>query len=97
MAGPVLSTLRERTGSSIAEIGSLFLVLQLGFIVGSVLAGRILDRFDGNRVYALGFLMLAAALMALTFATSLGSPGMMLGLAVIALVAFARANTVLGG
>ena len=73
MVGPALSTLRERTGSSIAEIGSLFLALQLGFIVGSVLAGRMLDRFDGNRIYALGFLMIATALMALPFATSLGA------------------------
>ncbi|NDI02420.1 MAG: MFS transporter, partial [Actinobacteria bacterium] len=45
MVGPALSTLRERTGSSIAEIGSLFLALQLGFIVGSVFAGRMLDRY----------------------------------------------------
>ncbi|MBL6634827.1 MAG: MFS transporter [Ilumatobacteraceae bacterium] len=58
MIGPSLSTLRDRTGSSIAEIGSLFLALQLGFIVGSVIAGRVLDRFDGHRVYATGFLAL---------------------------------------
>ena len=71
MIGPSLSTLRERTGSSISEIGSLFLALQLGFIIGSVVAGRILDRFDGHRVYATGFILVAGALMAVPMATSL--------------------------
>ena len=71
MIGPSLSTLRERTGSSISEIGSLFLALQLGFIIGSVVAGRILDRFDGHRVYATGFILVAGALMAVPMAASL--------------------------
>lgn len=71
MIGPSLSTLRERTDSSISAIGSLFLALQLGFIIGSVVAGRILDRFDGHRVYATGFILVAGALMAVPMATSL--------------------------
>ncbi len=71
MIGPSLSTLRERTGSSISEIGSLFLALQLGFIIGSVVAGRILDRFDGHRVYATGFILVAGALMVVPMAASL--------------------------
>lgn len=71
MIGPSLSTLRDRTGSSISEIGSLFLALQLGFIIGSIVAGRVLDRFDGHRVYATGFILVAGALMTVPMATSL--------------------------
>ena len=73
MIGPSLSTLRDRTGSSISEIGSLFLALQFGFIIGSVVAGRVLDRFDGHRVYATGFVLVAGALMAVPMATTLTS------------------------
>ena len=96
MVGSALSTLRERTGSSIAEIGSLFLALQLGFIVGSVLAGRLLDRFDGNRIYGLGFLIIAAVLMALPFATSLGSLWIvMVTIGLAASIGVVSANTLL--
>lgn len=96
MVGPSLSTLRERTGSSIAEIGSLFLALQLGFIVGSVLAGRVLDRLDGNRMYAVGFLMIATALMALPFATSLRSLWIvMVTIGLAAAIGDVSANTLL--
>jgi fucose permease len=96
MIGPSLSTLRDRTGSSIAEIGSLFLALQLGFIVGSVIAGRVLDRFDGHRVYATGFLCVAAALLALPVANSLIALwGVMVAIGTASSISDVSANTLL--
>lgn len=96
MIGPSLSTLRERTGASISEIGSLFLALQLGFIIGSVVAGRVLDRVDGHRLYATGFILVALALMTLPIATSLPALWcVMVSIGLAASVSDVTANTLL--
>jgi MFS transporter, FHS family, Na+ dependent glucose transporter 1 len=61
--GPALTELRERSGSGIGAIGVLFMGQSIGYIVGSVLAGRLYDRHDGHRVFALALLVLAAGLV----------------------------------
>jgi len=61
--GPALTELRARTGSDIADIGILFVGQSLGYIVGSMLGGRLYDRFDGHRVAGASLLVMAAGLM----------------------------------
>lgn len=61
--GPALTELRARTGSDIADIGILFVGQSLGYIVGSMLGGRLYDRFDGHRVAGGSLLVMAAGLM----------------------------------
>ena len=60
--GPALTELRERSGSDIGDIGRLFVGQSLGYIAGSVVGGRALDRFDGHRVFALSLLVLGGGL-----------------------------------
>lgn len=60
--GPALTELRERSGSGIGDIGVLFMGQSLGYVVGSILAGRLYDRHDGHRVFSLALLVLGAGL-----------------------------------
>ncbi len=60
--GPALTQLRERSATGIGAIGVLFVGQSLGYIVGSFAAGRVFDRFDGHRVFAIGMCILAAGL-----------------------------------
>lgn len=69
--GPALSELRERTGSTIGAIGSLFAAQSLGYIIGSVTGGRLLDRFDGHRVYSISMALVGVSLLSLPFAQTL--------------------------
>ncbi|MEK9938741.1 MAG: MFS transporter [Ilumatobacter sp.] len=63
LLGPALSELRERSDSGIAEIGVLFVAQSLGYIIGAFGGGRLLDRFDGHRVYAVFMALIAASLL----------------------------------
>jgi fucose permease len=60
--GPALTELRARTGSDIADIGILFVGQSLGYIVGSLLGGRLYDRFDGHRVAGASLVLMATGL-----------------------------------
>lgn len=60
--GPALTQLRERSATGIGGIGVLFVGQSLGYIVGSFAAGRVFDRFDGHRVFAIGMCILGAGL-----------------------------------
>jgi FHS family Na+ dependent glucose MFS transporter 1 len=86
MLGPALTELRERTGSTIGAIGSLFAAQSLGYIVGSFAGGRMLDRFDGHRVYSIAMALLAASLFSIALADSL-----VLLLAVVTLIGLGSA------
>jgi fucose permease len=61
--GPALTDLRQRSGSGLGDIGSLFVGQSLGYIVGSFLGGRLFDRFDGHRVFAAALLVVGAGLV----------------------------------
>ncbi len=70
LIGPSLDELRDRTGASISGIGSLFIALQLGFVAGAIAGGRLLDRFNGHRVYALGFGIVAVSMASIPLLNS---------------------------
>lgn len=53
--GPSMPTLAENTGSTIAQISVLFTASSAGYFVGSVLGGRLYDRFSGHPI--MGFLL----------------------------------------
>jgi FHS family Na+ dependent glucose MFS transporter 1 len=60
--GPALTELRDRSGSGIGGIGVLFAGQSVGYVVGSLAAGRLYDRFDGHRVYAVALVVLGCGL-----------------------------------
>ena len=62
LLGPSLTDLRGRSGSGIGGIGVLFAGQSLGYIIGSIVGGRLYDRLDGHRVLALAFTVLALGL-----------------------------------
>src|SRR4051794_9455598 len=59
MLGPSLTYLRERTGSTKGEIAILFVTSSIGYLVGSLLSGRLYDRGWGHRALAGGLVGLA--------------------------------------
>ena len=61
--GPALTELRDRSGADIGDIGVLFMGQSLGYICGSILGGRLYDRFDGHRVFAGALAILAVGLI----------------------------------
>ena len=60
--GPALTQLRERSGADIGAIGVLFTGQGAGYFIGSILAGRLYDRFDGHRLFVASLLLLALGL-----------------------------------
>lgn len=62
--GPALPYLAENTGSMIAEVSILFSTKAAGYLLGSLLGGRLYDRIPGHRV-AFGAILGIAVTMAL--------------------------------
>jgi FHS family Na+ dependent glucose MFS transporter 1 len=58
--GPSLDALRLQSGASTQAIALLFTANSLGYIAGSLLAGRLYPRFAGHRVLPVALLILAA-------------------------------------
>ena len=52
MIGPALSQLRRQAGVSVGSISVLFAVQSLGYLLGSIVGGRLYDRGLGHRVMA---------------------------------------------
>jgi MFS transporter, FHS family, Na+ dependent glucose transporter 1 len=48
--GPTLRALANQTGSSLAQIGSIFLVGAIGYTFGTLFGGRVIDHVAGHRV-----------------------------------------------
>ncbi len=63
LLGPTLVGLAKQTDSSFAEIGFVFTVHSLGYVVGSTFFGKFYDRVAGHRILALMIMMLSAALL----------------------------------
>ncbi|HSB73016.1 MAG TPA: MFS transporter [Candidatus Methylomirabilis sp.] len=57
--GPTLPGLAEHTGSRLSEISSLFVARSLGYLVGSLLGGRLYDRMPGHPVMGAGIVLMA--------------------------------------
>lgn len=60
--GPTLRGLAEHTRSPLSQISLLFTAASLGYLIGSLLSGRLYDRVPGHPVMAAGLLVLAAML-----------------------------------
>ena len=52
--GPALSYLRDRAGTDDAGIGLVFVGSSIGYVIGSLLSGRIVDRGGGHRWWSAG-------------------------------------------
>ena len=65
--GPVLPELRDRTGSTLGAIGILFTANSLGYILGSLAAGRSFGRFPGNYLLAASLVWTAAVVALIPF------------------------------
>lgn len=72
LLGPTLVGLARQTNSSFAEIGFVFSVHSLGYIVGSTVFGRLFDKVGGHRIFAAMIGGLSIALFTMSNATSLG-------------------------
>jgi FHS family Na+ dependent glucose MFS transporter 1 len=59
ISGPALPWLAKNTGSRIDQISIIFVATSLGYMLGSLLSGRAIDRIPGHRIQALTLLMIA--------------------------------------
>ena len=63
LLGPTLVGLAKQTNSSFAEIGFVFTVHSIGYVVGSTVFGKFYDRVAGHKILAVMVVMLSAALL----------------------------------
>jgi FHS family Na+ dependent glucose MFS transporter 1 len=71
--GPMLPSLADHAGVSLAQISFVFTANNLGYLVGSAGGGRLFDRFKGHRLMALALILmvLSAALVPMVRSFSL--------------------------
>jgi len=69
--GPALSVLRHHTDSSVGQISALFVAQGVGYLVGSIVSGRMYDARGGNRLLAAGCAVSAVASLCLPVVSSL--------------------------
>ena len=69
--GPTLQGLAQNTGSSLAQISSLFLLSSFGYLLGSLTGGRVFDRFRGHPILSMVLIIVAALMLAIPFGVSL--------------------------
>ena len=62
--GPALPTLAERTGVGFAQISILLTARSIGYMVGSPLAGSLLDRVKPHAVMIVGLIAMIATMLA---------------------------------
>ena len=60
--GPSLPWLAGQTGSRLDQVSSIFLASSFGYMVGSLLGGRLYDRLPGHRIQSLAILLIASGL-----------------------------------
>lgn len=70
MLGPALTYLRERANVSKGDIGALFVAQALGYLIGSLLSGRLYDRGSGHHALAGGLVGLACSALMIPYCTS---------------------------
>lgn len=82
--GPSIPSFARNTGSSLSAVGALFLFHRLGYMIGSLGGGRMLDRLPGNLVTGVMLLTITGGLVLLPLArttTVLFAVVLVLGLA----------------
>lgn len=96
LLGPALPHLAAMTGSTMGQISVLFTARALGNMLGSLLSGRLVDRFPGHRVVAAMLLLMAAGLMLVPFSQGLAMlTGVVFLLGLAEVSANAGSNTLL--
>jgi MFS transporter, FHS family, Na+ dependent glucose transporter 1 len=60
ITGPTLPALASQTGSTVGKMGLLFLVGSIGYTLGTIIGGRVLDRVRGHPVLGIAQLFAAA-------------------------------------
>jgi FHS family Na+ dependent glucose MFS transporter 1 len=65
--GPTLPGLAEQTGTQLSGISFLFATRSLGFLAGSILAGRVYDRVSGHPIILSALLLMSISLAAVPF------------------------------
>jgi FHS family Na+ dependent glucose MFS transporter 1 len=83
--GPSMDALRAQSRSSTETIALLFTASSLGYIAGSLLAGRLYARFAGHRVLTAALLILAPLTLTVPWLGSLGPLLLVFGLIGVAL------------
>lgn len=63
--GPTLNGLADQTGSDLGQISAVFTASSLGFTLGSLLGGRLYDRFPGHPLLTITLLVTAGLLFAI--------------------------------
>lgn len=71
--GPALTDLREKSGADIGDIGILFVGQSAGYIIGSFTGGRMFDRFNSHRVFAVSLVLLGTGLALVPMFSGLGA------------------------
>lgn len=71
--GPTLPALATQTQSSLNAISYLFTFRSLGYVAGSILGGRLVDRQPGNILMSTMLLLAMVALLIIPFSTQLAT------------------------
>lgn len=71
LLGPTLFGLTKQTNSTFAQIGFVFSVHSLGYILGATVFGRLYDRIGGHKILSVMIVVLSAALVLISFSTTL--------------------------
>ncbi len=69
--GPSLPTLSKHTSSPLEQIGLIFVLDSLGYLIGSLLGGRAYDRLPGHRFMAFCMLLILGAAVVFPIASAL--------------------------
>jgi MFS transporter, FHS family, Na+ dependent glucose transporter 1 len=69
--GPTLSRLAEHTHTQLNQISFIFPASAFGYLIGSILAGRLYDRLPGHRILVTVLLVVAGALTLTPLASSI--------------------------
>jgi FHS family Na+ dependent glucose MFS transporter 1 len=63
ISGPTLPALAQQTGISLGQMGYLFLLGSIGYTLGTLLGGRLLDRFRGHTIMGISQLVSAGLIL----------------------------------
>ena len=69
--GPVLPSLAEQTGSSLGAVSFFFTARSFGYLIGSLIAGRLFDRYAGHPILVASLLCIAIAFALIPIAAAL--------------------------
>lgn len=83
VSGPLLSHLESKVGTDDAGIGLVFVAQSSGYVAGSLVAGRLVDRGRGHGCWSVAMLVATACFGALAAAAAAGSLTLVIGVFVV--------------